>query len=736
MEFKSENKLLEIAVNAPRIFVDASLGRGDYEGEVYNREPGIQLTKEQVISLRKYETLGLSLPIEVSAIRDYLNYGAGDDGGVGLKVEDFRHTFKMTFDHASRWRPLRESIMLTGTHLRIFSGRIIGTGNEIVNIYKRLGISGYLEEHGIDTIEEYLRLKHQFPEIPGLEVPEEAIDDIGYYLNEMLDDIKGCHTKAEEVRQALDSFGADMRTKVLPQIKLRLKAVSENTYGADIQLLQKQIDARADEIDKLNEQYDKLVKEAIAAAMVSLVGLVVGIYYGVKAENVRSERNKLRQEQALDNQRMASKNQTLSSLNKVRDDLQNLNYVAIEAEVATQNLMLVWNALSLFVKSSFDDLDRVENAIKLSRLINAIERVILPWHDVKSSSDELLKVFAAADREYEEGRVMRQARSAIMLQSSGFQMAQLVSHDGVVREADTTAQMLSRQFLYLPGPVGSMHTLAESISDATYGVRVQCQQLDLKLTKSLSNLKGLMRELGDPADDEEIREEIEEELQIAGSLLAMGAATFVDWKRGISGRFDRAVSGQWIITLQKDRTYALEQKTTAEERVAELTERMNSVWEAIELIERAGIEKIGSEVQLSLESLKALGLAPPQIQVALLALDTLKKLISGIGQAISFLKMLAAYNTLKDRAKELRSQVESFQKDLVTVDGKVALVEALEALDDGRWDFLTEFSKLIAEVERFNRDLIQDKTLSLEDRVNLAIEKIPQVADYMQSVYR
>lgn len=92
MEFKMDSKIVEAAAKAPRMFVDASLG----EGEEYNRETGIQLTKEQIISLRKYEVLGLSLPVRIEDVRSYLNYGAGDVGGGwsqggGLSTDIYPH---------------------------------------------------------------------------------------------------------------------------------------------------------------------------------------------------------------------------------------------------------------------------------------------------------------------------------------------------------------------------------------------------------------------------------------------------------------------------------------------------------------------------------------------------------------------------------------------------------------------------------------------------------------------
>lgn len=736
MEFKMDSKVVETAAKAPQMFVNASRG----EGEEYNREPGIQLTKEQIISLRKYETLGLSLPIRLQDVVAYLNYGAGDVGGVGLTAKDFLRTFTMTYDHARRWSPLREQIMLTGTDLKIFAGSIIRIGNGIVEVYDELKASKYLEEHNINTPEEYQKLKLQIPNLPDLGLPPGDVPDIKRYLNDMLEKVLECHRKAESVRKQLDSFGTDMREQVLPEIKLRLEFISKNTYQADIQVLQKDIDQRAAEIDELNKQYDQLVQEAIkAAATLNIGGLILGIYQGVKAENIRSERNKLKELQQTANQKMASKNQTLSSLNKVRDDLQNLSYVAIEAEVATQNLMLVWNSLSVYITSSVKEVDKLEGATSLRRFKNQILSVIAPWEQIKVDSDHLLRVFAEADKEYEKNRLIFGSKKTMrsLFDNSDyprFNMTSLRSRNAAVQEKNTSAQMLFQQFDYLPGTVGTMNNLAITINNTTFDVRNLAQTNAINLERAEKKLKGYQAELEYPDDVDEVREDMEAELKSAFSKISAQTDNLKNIHKSINSPYDRAASENWVDTLQQDRASNERLKINAEKKVEELKEQMKTVSEAIDLIGKAGVEKIGEEAKLSLDNLKALGLAPPQVQVALLAMDTLKKLISGIGEAISYLNMIAAHNRLKEKASELRTQSEKYTKNIAQIDGKIKLVETLGELDDGRREYVSEFSNLVADFETFSRDFKQDKSLPVEARADTVIARIADAIKYLKTI--
>ncbi|MFO3798063.1 MAG: hypothetical protein ACK8QZ_12430, partial [Anaerolineales bacterium] len=181
-----DDKIIEAAALAPKLFVNLSLG----EDEEYSRDPGFQLTKDQIVNLRKYEVLGLSLPVEIDDVIVYLDYGQGDTGQPGLTPGDFLTTFKKTYDHARCWSPLREKIMLTGTDLKIFAGSILRIGNGIVEIYEDQKVSSYLEEHGIDTPEKYLAQQFLNPGIPTLDLPAGDQYELRSYLDEMLSKVQ------------------------------------------------------------------------------------------------------------------------------------------------------------------------------------------------------------------------------------------------------------------------------------------------------------------------------------------------------------------------------------------------------------------------------------------------------------------------------------------------------------------------------------------------------------------
>ncbi|MBC3376012.1 alpha-xenorhabdolysin family binary toxin subunit A [Pseudomonas sp. SWRI92] len=742
MGFKLEDEVVEAAVDAPKVFVEASLG----EDGQYNREPGIQLTKEQIISLRKYEVLGLSLPYRINDVVAYLNYGAGDTGGPGLRAMDFLDTFTATYDHARRWSPLREQIQLTGAELEGFANVIIQYGDSLDEVYREHKSSGYLEEHDINTVEDYLRLQLDLPHLPRVELSSGDTQDIEYYLNQILIGVRSRQARAQAVRSALDSFGTDMRELVLPKIKVRLKAVSENTYEKQVQDIQEEIDQRADEIDELNKQYADMVKEAIvAAATLNIGGLILGIYQGVQAEKLRKRRNELKDAQDGAIQKLGSKNQTLSSLNRVRGDLQNLSSVTIEAEAATQNLMLVWSALSQYIEDSLNQVDKVRDAPTLRSFNNTLKAVVRPWRqDISLASKALNAIFEEAQREIDadnfiKGRMTEMYSISDDLDYPSVNITAMVGYNSDVQRFRTQTQHLADRHDYLPDVVDRMIKLATAINGKTYALRVSTQTAKIALEAADEALKDYQEEFEDADTDglkQEIRADMEKSLREVFRKISEQAIELKEIQLNLSVRYDRDASKQWVIALEKDREFAEEQKNRAEAKRAELVVRMKEVSDAIDLLGRSGIERIGQEAQLTAERLMEMALTPPQLQIAVEAMKILKKAIAGLGETLSYLNMVAGYNTLTERASELRVQVENSSREISAAQGKIDLVESMDGLDGVRWDYIKEFSNVVAAFEIFSSVFEREETLPVEDHVSNARAVIPGILRYLRPLYQ
>ncbi|MEX6663457.1 alpha-xenorhabdolysin family binary toxin subunit A [Pseudomonas sp. W2-17] len=360
------------------------------------RDTGLILTKEQLKHLKKYEIAGLALPTELDNVIAYLGYENG--AGLGLEPVDFQRTFKLVNGHARLWNPLRTDLLTVNTKLVVFAGSMQTYGASMKEVFDEMAVLGLIEKYNIKTLEDLrkveLQLGKKFPDI-------EAMDrsDLGFYLDEILKKIKVQEAEALAIKQRLDSFGRQLAQQVGPAIKLKLKSIENNTMDRDIQALQVKIDNRALAIEEKNKEYKEMVKQAIGAVMGNLVMM---IYSSVQAEKIRKERNKLTEEQEKDIALMAKKNGILASLGRLRMDFQNLDLIVIDADIATQNLISVWNSLGTFIAASAAEVDGIHDGLSMRRFRNQFNLVVKPWETIEVDAKKLQHVFAEADREFRE----------------------------------------------------------------------------------------------------------------------------------------------------------------------------------------------------------------------------------------------------------------------------------------------------------------------------------------------
>lgn len=395
----STDTVVDEAARAPITLFDYSAANQD-DAE---REPGLFLTKEQLKHIRRYEIAGLALPIELNNVINYLGYATG--AGRGLEAVDFQQTFRLIHTHASSWNPLRVDLISVGHKLEVFAGEMQSHGKSMEEVVTDVRALDRLDEYNIKTLEDVRKLQvsmgNKFPGIALDDWDKEAVSDFSYILDKILESVKQQEAEANSIKVRLDTFAMILADQVRPALQLKLRLIDNNTLPNDIKALNVIIENRARDIDEKVKEYKDLVKQAVgSAASFNVVGIAMSIYVGVAAERVRKERDRLRADQARDIAAMQTKNRILGSLNRVRLDLQDLDLIVIDADIATKNLVTVWNKLFLFIKQSSDRVNEIDDALSVRRFISAFRLVVTPWETIKKDAGLLLAVFAEADKEF------------------------------------------------------------------------------------------------------------------------------------------------------------------------------------------------------------------------------------------------------------------------------------------------------------------------------------------------
>lgn len=396
----AQNTVLKSAIDGPAKLVDLSLNSDDNI-----RASGLILTADQIVSLRRYEVTARRLPITIETVIPYLNYNAGQGAGPGLEPEDFLQSFCLIHAHASRWNGLRDNIVLTGTKLNVFAGRILIYRNTMNEIYDDIKEMKKLEEYNIRTMEDVEKLEREYGEKfidIGLDDEDKfAVRGLAENANEIYKLVRIEKDNAENLKKELDSFSDDLAKKVIREVELKIQFIANTSLPDDVLQLMEVIKLREAEITEMNAAYSEAVKKAITSALTG-GGLITAIFTGVEAEKIRKRRKEAVNAQDRDIATLETKQKVLGSLRRVNLDMQNLATVVLDADIATHNLRIVWNAIHAYAVESTNAVKEADNTLAVWAFMRDFRLVVQPWENIKDESAQLLDVFKDAAKKYDE----------------------------------------------------------------------------------------------------------------------------------------------------------------------------------------------------------------------------------------------------------------------------------------------------------------------------------------------
>ncbi|WP_268797893.1 alpha-xenorhabdolysin family binary toxin subunit A [Pseudomonas huanghezhanensis] len=358
---------LDLAERLPGTLISAAAGTA----EEAIRAPGLILTEAQLIDLMRYTTHGLALPTTLKDVVWYLGYETG--AGLNLEARDFQESFNRIHLHAMQWNPLRTDLMNVGSELWVFADQMQVYGNGVTQLYDEI------KSKAAKTLDP---ADHQ---------------DFLHYIEQVAALVLERRSTTEALKGRLHAFAQELSTTVMPDVQLKLRSIDTNNVSTEIRTLNDAINRRAAEIEEKQREYKTLIKKSVGAGSILIY---LGIYHDVEADKVRKKITALRQEQENSIGLLEQKNRIHASLQRVRHDLHDLSLVILDADIATQNMVVVWNGLHIYLTHSIQEASKIDSALSLRRLMNAFNLVAEPWVQIKRDADTLLKVFKEADREF------------------------------------------------------------------------------------------------------------------------------------------------------------------------------------------------------------------------------------------------------------------------------------------------------------------------------------------------
>lgn len=735
--------IVDDASRAPKVLMDGSLGRLEDSA----REPGLILTKEQIKNIKFYEMAGLALPIEIGAVIGYLGYNEGEGAGKGLEPRDFQKTFTLINSHARTWNPLRTDLIAVTSKLQLFSEDIKNNGITMEDIYSDVKALKKLEGYDLRTLEDVRKLREEL----GDRVKEFILDaedkstvrEFSNSLDNILEAVNNQQTEAAEIKKRLDTFSADLAEKVLPEIKIKIATINNSNLADVIKELSDDIEARAKEIDDLNTAYKNSVKSALdAASKLNIVGLAVSIYIGVEAESIRKARNTLRKEQEGKIAEMRTKNKVLASLHRVRSDLQDLDTIVLEADIATKNLVTVWNKITIYIDRSKNGVSAIHDALSLYQFMNYFRSVVGPWETISRDAELLNEVFVQADKEFREeyGLKSNAQRRSVMLMNAPMILDE--PDMKVMRDAKAAcnskmvdAQVHHTETDYLPNAFAKFKNLNTALNNAHSDFTASVDKIFFELELPIEEI---LRNQGELADADELDESDREyilsrisDLQVAATTnIGNETATLASHQKSISEAFNRESTLKSLEGLKIQAAKLPDDLAELNERKSELQGELQTLNSAIQTIEAKGFADIGEETILNAETLAALQLGGPAAVAVKAALDLLQKSLADLDAALNYFGLLSLRTNLYTRIDAQTQKIRDKNGEIRMVDQRSKLINAFHDFDDERVSYVREFSKIVSSLKSFvNKHATTPK--DVDEFIEQWIEDARALMDYL-----
>lgn len=710
----TDDVIADEAIRAPKLLMDASSGLL----EDSTREPGLILTKEQLVNIKKYEMAGLALPTEIGAVITHLNYDVGDGAGKGLEPKDFQQTYTLIRNHALTWNPLRQDMMDVGSKLQVFAGLIKNNGASIEEIYDNVKALKKLSEYNIEEFEDIRKLQDELrdrlPEFALDQSDKITISQFSYYLGNILKGVDDQKNDADNIKKRLGIFATYLAENVLPAIKSKVKAIDNSDLPQTVKTLSETIAKKAEEIDTLDADYKKTVKLALeAASTLNIVGIATSIYNGVAAEKLRKKRNELRKEQATRIAELQTKNKVIASLHRVQRELQDLDFIVVEADIATKNLQTAWNKITIFVDDSHKGLNAINDALSLVRFMYHFRAVVKPWEMIGTKADLLYEVFIQADKAFldkypseqpqKSPRMMRAMRMSdpLIFEAPDMKVLQAAKDDcnskmvAITVHHDVTG--------YLPNAVDKIEGLNKGLNNAHSDLTTSAQDIFYALQMGINKVDGAQKDLADAgdADRDFFQKEISGIRSTATDTTRNETNLLAQHLQSLNEAFNRTSTLSSLNGLKIDAIKLPEAIAALEERKNALTNDLDTLANAIGAIEGKGFAAIGEDAILNAETLAALQLGGPPAAAVAAGLELLKKSLAVLDTSLNFQGLLKLRENLKTRIDVETQNIINKQGELRQVNQRTKLVEAVHGFVDERATYSAEYAKIIKSLQSF-----------------------------------
>ena len=377
---------LEAAINIPSQYIQILAGEKNVA--VSKDDLGFIIRRSDIHSVRAYVRESRMLPVDYQKIVAW--FGLDTTSVPGLEPASIQSFHQRVVQHAGSWSVLERETKELARQLNRFSDSFITHAHGIIELINRLDsdrlFSGMLDDL---TVEEAAELGGVLSstELKAVHIMREHVQSIKSNTEDYI-------KRAYAVGALAAEFERVLSDELTHEVNAKLEAYAKAGLSREREALTERIKELDSEIEQLIRDYRSQVLYGHSGIVLGPIGLAVtGGIFGVKAEAIRSRKNRLIAERDTARRGSQEQEQLAMVLDATQQRFIDLRSRMLGAEEGAKQLAQVWSYISNYLDEVDNDLEKVDSFGRLYKLKIDFSQLLNPWTRVKDYSIQISNAF-------------------------------------------------------------------------------------------------------------------------------------------------------------------------------------------------------------------------------------------------------------------------------------------------------------------------------------------------------
>ncbi|MEE4957025.1 alpha-xenorhabdolysin family binary toxin subunit A [Pseudomonas alliivorans] len=360
------------------------------------RATALILTKEDILSIKRYERHSLNLPNTLERVKQQL--GFAHSGISGLEPQDLLLTYRAINQHAQSWSAIEVDIKAKGFDLDLFAGEFSNQGKQILDYVDKMELARQLQLTVDDLNIETVR---SLTPAPLTKTDKTVCLSLAEMLKKIAVQMEAHRKASTKLAEDIKQFAHTLTVDLVPGINDKVALANRSDLDEDLIALEKEIDRLTVDIDQKHQEYSTTRTHITLGLLGGLVGLIVtDSIFGAQAEAIRKEKNRLIKEKKTRLEMLGQKRPLAAAIRNLEILFEDMKIRMLDAHQSAVNLQDLWTMLAKYVDNAATRLADISDDQTLLDFVLEFKSVVTPWEEIKGITTHLLLTFEQALDEF------------------------------------------------------------------------------------------------------------------------------------------------------------------------------------------------------------------------------------------------------------------------------------------------------------------------------------------------